>query len=292
MLTFGDATIDTITDLDPFALPIDLLFPGRTVADLREYETVLSPHHVDFGTARILLGVHSHLLRIGGRNILIDTCIGEHKPRPRRADDWHQRRGSGYLERLAAHGLRPDDIDMVLCTHLHADHVGWNTKLVDGRWLPTFPNARYLVGKQEFTHWQEAENKAPGQHNHGSFIDSVLPILEAGQLDLVDADAEIADGISLKPLPGHSPGQIGLCICHGTEKAVFCADAIHSVVQVYHPDWVSRFCSDPEMAIATRMELLKDSANNGTILIPAHLRHFSGMRIRRVGSGFVPEFVT
>ena len=292
MLRFGEPTVETIADLDTFALPVDLLFPGRTVADLREHEAVLSPHHVDFDAGHILLGIHSHLLRVSGRNILIDTCVGEHKPRPRRAEDWHQRTNSGYLERLAAYGLRPDDIDIVLCTHLHADHVGWNTRLVDGRWVPTFPKARYLVGRQEFDHWQVAESRDPGKHNHGAFIDSVMPILEARQLDLVDADMQIANGISLKPLPGHSPGQIGLWLCHGQQKAIFCADAIHSIIQVYHPDWVSRFCSDPEMAVATRMELLNDSADNGTILIPAHLRNFSGMRIKRVGSGFVPEFVT
>lgn len=292
MLTIGTATIETITDLDPFALPVDLLFPGRTTADLADLRSVLEPHDVDFAAERILLGVHSHLVQAGGKTILVDTCIGEHKPRPRRADDWHERRETGYLDRLAAHGLKPEDIDIVVCTHLHADHVGWNTMLVDGRWVPTFPNARYLVGRREFEHWQALERIEPGKHNHGAFTDSVLPILEAGQLDLVADDAGIAEGVSLKPMPGHSPGQLGVCLCHGGEKVIICADAIHSVIQVFHPEWCSRFCSDPQVAIATRIALLDEAAETGAILIPAHLRHYRGFRIRREAGGYRPEFVS
>lgn len=292
MLTIGSATIETITDLDPFALAIETLFPGRSVTELLGHEKDLAPHHVEFANSNILLGVHSHLLRLDGRNILVDTCIGEHKPRPRRPDDWNQRANSGYLERLAKHGLQPRDIDIVFCTHLHADHIGWNTTLVDGRWVPTFPNARYVIGRTEFAHWQTIENAQPGQHNHGSFLDSVLPILDAGLVDLVDDGHEILEGLTVKALPGHSPGQIGLCLCHAGERMIFCADAVHSLVQVFKPDWTSRFCSDAAAAIATRIALFEDSMVNGTILIPAHLRHFSGVRIHADGKDYRPELIT
>lgn len=290
MLRFGSALIQTVRDLDPFALPVDLLFPGRTVEDLREHADLLAPHHVDFDAGSILLGVQSHVVRIGGLVILIDTCIGEHKPRAQRRD-WHQRQATGYLERLSALGLTPDDVDIVLCTHLHADHVGWNTQWVDGRWVPTFPRARYLISRDEFEQWQAAETNEAGRHNHGSFIDSVAPIVEAGQADLVEDGFALADGVTLMALPGHTRGQLGLCLCHGERRAVFSADAVHTPVQVFRPDWASRFCSDQDRAIATRRSLFEAAADRDDLLLPAHLRHVSAMRIRRTGGGYRPEFV-
>jgi len=290
MLKVGSATIETIVDVDPFALSMDLLFPGHSLEELKAHAAVLAPHHVDFTAGNILLAVQSHLVRINGRNVLVDTCVGEHKPRPRRPD-WDQRTQSDYLQRLAAHGLRPEDIDVVLCTHLHADHVGWNTRLIDGRWVPTFPNARYLIGKREFEHWFEAERREPLQHNHGAFVDSVLPVADAGLVDLVDDGFELFQGASLQSLPGHTPGQMGLCLCHGTQKAFMCADAVHSIVQVFRPDWTTRFCTDVSTAIATRVSLFEEAAGTGTIVVSAHLRHFSGMRIKQAGATFAPELL-
>jgi glyoxylase-like metal-dependent hydrolase (beta-lactamase superfamily II) len=291
MFTFGSARMTTISDLDPFALPVDLLFPGKNVETLRPQEAELAPHHVDFDSGSILLGVQSHLLQVGGLNVLIDTCIGEHKSRPRRAD-WHARAATGYLERLARAGLRPEDIDIVLCTHLHADHVGWNTQVIGGRWVPTFPNARYLIGRDEFAHWRAEEEQAPGQHNHGSFVDSVMPVVEDGRAEFVDEGFSLASGLDLMALPGHSRGQLGLCLCQRERRAIFCADAIHTPVQVFHPDWTSRFCSDPELAISTRRALLEQAATRQDLLIPAHLRHFAAMQVRRDGhGGYHPVFV-
>lgn len=291
MLSFGPALMTTIGDLDPFALPIDLLFPGRNVETLRPHETVLAPHHVNFDNGQILLGIQSHLLQIGTLNVLIDTCIGEHKQRPRRTD-WHERAATGYIERLAAVGLSPDDIDIVLCSHLHADHIGWNTRLANGRWVPTFPKARYLIGRREFDQWHAEEEKTPGSHNHGSFADSVMPLIEASCVEFVDEGFSLCDGVNLIALPGHTEGQIGLCLCHQQKQAFFCADAIHTPVQVFEPDWASRFCSNPQAAIATRRSLLSQAAEADALLIPAHLRHFSALRIRHEWDGtYRPEFV-
>jgi glyoxylase-like metal-dependent hydrolase (beta-lactamase superfamily II) len=292
MLTLGNAVIHRIVDLDPFALPLGFLFPGAKLEMLRGEEAMLAPHHLDFGTGNILLGVHSYLLQVGGRNILIDTCIGEHKQRPRRAD-WHQRANTPFIAGLSKHGLTPDNIDVVLCTHLHADHAGWNTKLVSGRWVPTFANARYLMGRSEALHWAQLEQDEPGKHNHGIYGDSVLPIIEAGLADYVDDGFELAPGLTIRSLPGHSPGQVGLCLCCPTgEKAFFCGDAVHSPVQVIRPDWTSAFCADKPQAIRTRTDLLEEAADRGTILLPAHLRHAGGMRIRRLADGrFRPDFL-
>lgn len=291
MLTLGAATITKVTDLDPFVLPVDLLFPGRSLDDLRGEAKVLAPDHVDFGSASILLGVHSFLLQVGGLNILIDSCVGEHKPRPRRAD-WNERQDTGYLQRLAQCGLTPEDVDVVMCTHLHADHVGWNTKLENGRWVPVFPNARYVMGRKELEHWQEQERLFPGEHNHGAFADCVLPIVEAGLAEPVEEGFSLAAGMEIVPLHGHSPGQIGLELAHGaSERALFCGDAIHSPVQVFRPDWSSRFCFDPAMAVEVRRGLLERSAEEELLLLPGHLRGCCGMHARRTASGYRPDFI-
>jgi glyoxylase-like metal-dependent hydrolase (beta-lactamase superfamily II) len=291
MLKLGTATLQRIVDFDPFVLPLGFIFPGATVEAIRHAEPVLAPHHVDFAGGNILLGLHSLLLRSGGLNILIDTCVGENKERPRRAE-WHRRSSTGYLDRLRHAGVSPAEIDVVLCTHLHADHVGWHTRLDNGRWIPTFPNARYLIGRTEMAHWQAAEAQEPGRHNHGAYADSVLPVLEAGLVELVDDGFDLAPGMRLEMLPGHSPGQMGLCLdCGGAGKALFCGDAVHSPVQVFQPEWASAFCSDREQAISTRLGLFERSSEENTLLILAHLRGAWGMGVERKGSGYSPTFV-
>ena len=171
--------------------------------------------------------MQSHLIRFGGKTILIDTCVGEHKPRPARPE-WHQRTATSYIARLAAAGCTPDDVDMVMCTHLHADHVGWNTRLDSGRWVPTFANARYLMNQTEID-YRAKEAAARPEADHGSFKDSVLPVIERGLVKAVQAGDEIVDGGTILALPGHAPGQIGLELAAGKdERLVFCGDAIHS----------------------------------------------------------------
>ena len=288
--TLGRATLSRIIDIDPFALPFAFLLPEGNIDALRHESALLSPHHVDFETDTILLGLHSFVLRVGGLTILIDTCVGEHKPRPRRAD-WHERRASGYMERLAADGLTPADIDIVMCTHLHADHVGWNTRLENGKWVPTFPNARYVMGRHELDHWLAEEAVASNVHNHGAFADSVRPVLDAGLAEPVDDGFALSRGLDILPLPGHSPGQIGLLLnCGGGEQALFCGDAIHSPVQVFHPGWNSAFCHDPALAASQRRDLVTRAANDDLLLFPAHLRMADGMRVRRDGDDFRPIF--
>lgn len=292
MLKLGRATVRTIMDLDPFRLPLQFLFPDGDMAALEAERPVLEPDHLDFQTGEVLLGVQSHLLQVGGLNILIDTCVGENKERPRRPD-WHRRQATGYLDRLAEAGLRPEDIHVVLCTHLHADHAGWNTRLDNGSWVPTFPKARYVMGRTEHAHWSALEAAEPGQHNHGLYADSVAPVIEHGQAELVDDGFSLAEGLEIKPLPGHTPGQIGLCLCQGVadRRVLFCSDAIHSPVQVYQPGWSSRFCSDPIKAVETRQTLLDEAVADGTLLIPAHLRRHTAMGVKRSGGRFIPEFL-
>lgn len=285
--TESGTILHRLDDLDRFALPIDFLLPDARLEMLEPARSVLDPWHVDFTTGEILLGVHSVLLRTGGKNILIDTCVGECKERPGRIE-WHQRTASGYLRALAAHGLTAGDIDAVMCTHLHADHVGWNTCLLDGRWVPTFPNARYVMGSEELRHWQAQEGVSPGAANHGAYADSVLPVIEHGLVDAVTDGAELAGGLTVLPLPGHSPGHIGFELAQATTRMVFCGDAIHSPVQIYHPDWCSRFCYDADQARATRRALLERATSEDLLLIPAHLRGSLALRVVYKNDSFHP----
>lgn len=292
MFDLGTAQLHRIIDLDPFRLEMTFLMPAADIEEMRPYRALLEPDHLDFSTGEVLLGLHSLVLRVGGLNVLIDTCVGEHKRRPRRAD-WHEREASGYLERLADAGLSPDDIDIVLCTHLHADHVGWNTRLDNGRWVPTFPRARYLIGQAELAHWQAEELRDPGGHNHGAYADSVLPVVEAGMVETVEDGFELSGGARLIGLPGHSPGQVGLCLdCAGGRQAFFCGDVVQTAVQVLRPEWSSQFCSDKPLAEQTRVKLFDQAAETGSLVIPAHLRNAWAMRIKREGTRFTPEFVS
>lgn len=290
-MRIGEAEILAVVDEDRFALPLGFLFPGAEIGVIAAERALLAPDHVDYEAGTVLLGLQSHVVRAGGLTILVDTCVGEHKQRPRRAP-WHRRAATGYLARLGQIGLAPEAVDVVLCTHLHADHVGWNTRLEDGRWVPTFPRARYLIGRTELAHWQAARDATPDADavNHGSFDDSVLPVIEAGRADLVEGGHAIGRGLTLLPLPGHSPGQLGLRVEGGDEAAILCGDAIHSPVQVFQPRWSSAFCDDPEAARVTRAGLLADAAERGTVLVPAHLRGAAGLRVAGRGDGYVPRF--
>ncbi|MDF2234726.1 MBL fold metallo-hydrolase [Albimonas sp. CAU 1670] len=290
MLTLGAATIERIVDMDPFRFGLTQIFPDAVLSELEDAREWLEPHSLDFATGQVLLGVQSHLLRIGGLTILVDTCVGECKPRPKRPD-WHDRRDTGYLDRLAAAGVRPEEVDVVMCTHLHADHAGWNTRLENGRWVPTFPNARYVMGRAELDHWTAEEARAPGEANHGLFADSVKPVVEAGLAEPVEEGFELTAGLTLCALPGHTPGQMGLELAHPGGTAIFCGDALHSPVQLRKPDWSSAFCTDPAQAALTRRAMLERAEGAGGMILPVHLRGAIGFRPERTGDHWRPVYV-
>lgn len=287
-LTVDRVAVHRIVDIDPFALPLKLLFPDAAIDALAPQATLLEGRHVNFAAATVLLAIQSHLVRIGGRTILIDACVGEHKPRPARPE-WHERAATSYLVNLAAAGCTPADVDLVMCTHLHADHVGWNTVLQSGRWVPTFPNARYITTQREVDH-RAQQASISQQADHGSFRDSVQPILESGLATMVDEGDEIAEGARIVALPGHAPGQIGLEMVVGSARLLFCGDAVHSPAQVVRPEWSSAFCHDALLAQKTRRALLQRCAGDNFLLLPAHLRA-GAMRISDHRDGFRPAFI-
>ncbi len=282
------ARIQRVIDLDPFALPLSFLFPDATMAALEPARDTLAGAHIDWSNGMVLLAVQSHLVSFAGKMILIDTCVGEHKHRPARPE-WHQRASTRYIANLAAAGCAAEDIDIVMCTHLHADHVGWNTRLDSGNWVPTFPKARYFISKTEVEYFAR-ETAANARSNHGSYNDSVLPIIERGLATLVQPSDDLFDGGKILPLPGHTPGQIGVELDNGKDgRIVFCGDAIYSPAQIFLPELSSGLCYDKVQAAETRQMLIRRAAAESLRLIPGHLRG-GCMRIRAEKKGFVPVF--
>jgi len=286
MLVLGSARVDRLVDLPRFEMRLTSLFPDATLDALEGERGWLEPRFLKGDV--VYLAIQTMVLRLGGKVILVDTCVGEHKPRARHPA-WDRRAATTYLAQLAGLGLRAEDVDYVLCTHLHADHVGWNTQWAGGRWVPTFPRARYLVGRAELAHWED-RRKGQGAElvNHGSYEDSVLPVIDAGLLDRVDPGDALLPGLRLRALPGHTPGQVGLEVRDDGVRGLFIGDAMHHPVQLVRPQWSTGLCTDPELARMTRRSFLDEAAEDRMWLIPAHFMEMTGVQVKRAGDGFRP----
>lgn len=264
-------------------------FPDWDPAVVERHKDWLISNHYDKPSGSLKLSVHSWLLQVGGKTILIDTCVGNHKSRPHRPK-WHLME-TKYLERLAAAGVKPEQVDMVMCTHLHVDHVGWNTKLENGRWVPTFPNARYVFSKADYDHYLEIDSDpATGPANAGSFRDSVLPVVEANLAQMIEGSARLDEHMSVTPAPGHTPGTIVINFESQGEKALFCGDVLHHALQVYHPEWNSFACAEGVGARQSRTAALENCAGSGARLMPCHFGAPFTCHIDHKGAGFVPRF--
>jgi glyoxylase-like metal-dependent hydrolase (beta-lactamase superfamily II) len=261
----GDLRIARVMELSqPF--PIYDFFPDSTEEDWAPHrEWLIGEGAMSADGANIILPMQSYVVRTSHHTILIDTCVGNHKERPTRPD-WHQKTDSTWMNNLAALGLTPDDIDFVMCTHLHVDHVGWNTKLVDGRWVPTFPNARYLFSGKELEAFQNVPHPAAAP----SLGDSVLPVVEAGQADLVTSDYALDDEVWLEPTPGHTPDHFAVRLHSCGADAVVAGDLMHSPVQLLHPEWRPRPDFDPALAMRTRQDFMARHAELQSLVCMMH----------------------
>ncbi|MFN0123437.1 MAG: MBL fold metallo-hydrolase [Blastocatellia bacterium] len=238
----------------------------------------LQPH---FATpdGKLLSSIHAFVIESAGRRIVVDTCVGNDKPRAVRG--WHMLQ-TRFLDDLAAAGFPRESIDTVLCTHLHVDHVGWNTMLVDGRWVPTFPNARYLFAQTEWEHWA-----AQAAHPEGDIMgDSVRPVIDAGLCDLVQMDHRLANEIFLEPTPGHTPGHVSVRISSEGADAVITGDLMHHPVQCGEPDWGSNFDTDTMAARRTRREFLARYADGPVLTLGTHFAAPTGGYIKRDGDAW------
>jgi glyoxylase-like metal-dependent hydrolase (beta-lactamase superfamily II) len=285
----GTIEIRKVTELPGLAMPATSLLPSVTPDILAEGRAWLGPAFIHPDEETVYLSFHSYLVKTGRHNILVDTCCGNCKNRLS-MPGWHQL-NTPYLGELARAGVRPEEIDIVVCTHLHADHVGWNTQLVDGVWVPTFPNARYLFGRQDFEHWQALyESNPPNPVNRGAHEDSVLPIVERGMADLVENDhvvmGRLGDGIWLEPSPGHSPGHVSVNIAGGGRYALLCGDAIHHPLQLTHPYLRIAADFDSAQAEATRRAMLERLADSDSLLLTAHFPTPTSGRVIRQGDAF------
>jgi glyoxylase-like metal-dependent hydrolase (beta-lactamase superfamily II) len=198
---------------------------------------------------------------------------------------------SKYLERLKEAGVEPDQVDMVMCTHLHVDHVGWNTRLENGKWVPTFRNARYVFSRTDYDHYLKVDSDPKtGPANAGSFRDSVLPVVEAGLSQMIDGAARLDENMEIAPAPGHTPGTIAIKLESRGEKALFCGDILHHALQVYHPEWNSFACGEAVGARKSRREALEHCAGTGARLMPCHFGAPFTCHVDHKGDGFVPRF--
>ena len=239
---------------------------------MAEHKHWLAPHHYEAETGKIRLSVHSWLLKVGGKTILIDCCCGNNKNKMPGRPFWHML-NEPYLERLAAAGAKPEDIDMVMCTHLHHDHVGWNTRQKDGKWVPTFPNARYVFSKPDVDYFSKIDaDPKEGPAELGTFRECVVPILEYGKADLVSGGPyRLNDFIEIDSAPGHSPGHVFFKLESKGQRAAFIGDVWHHLLQVYYPDWNFTKNSDAAQAVVSRRKVLDYCARSGALVFPGHV---------------------
>ncbi|HYM04181.1 MAG TPA: MBL fold metallo-hydrolase [Stellaceae bacterium] len=288
-VTIGAAEVTRIEESYEPNFAAAAFFPDWRAEAVAPHLAWMAPDHYHAESQWLKLSVHSWLIRIDGRLILIDTCVGNHKPRPLRPK-WHLQERP-WLARLAATGARPEDVDLVMCTHLHVDHVGWNTRLENGRWVPTFPNARYVFSTADYEHYLAVDrDPATAPANHGSFRDSVLPVVEAGLAQMVSGAAAIDEHLAVTPAPGHTPGTVTVSLASRGAEAIFCGDVVHHAIQVHFPDWCSFVCTDPPSARASRKRVLERCAGTGALLMPTHFGAPFVCRIDAARGAFVPRF--
>jgi glyoxylase-like metal-dependent hydrolase (beta-lactamase superfamily II) len=271
----GEVTITRILELESIG-GTRFILPQVGSDDVKKLPWMI-PHFAS-ADGGLKMTVQSLVLETPSMRIIVDTGLGNHK-KGRAVPVWNDL-DTPYLQDMTAAGYPPDTIAMVLCTHLHVDHVGWNTRLVDGRWVPTFPNAKYVFGEIEYQYWKTHSDSPP---QAAVFADSVQPIVDAGLAELVASDIELSDEITLIPTPGHSPGHMSVLIHSAGQQALLTGDVAHTPLQMKHLDWSTRFDTDPVQSAATRHDLFARFADTDTLIIGGH---FSAGHLRHDGDAF------
>jgi glyoxylase-like metal-dependent hydrolase (beta-lactamase superfamily II) len=277
---FGGVRVDRIVESICREFAALEFFPATTDEDWARHRGWMQPHALT-PDGRLVLTIQAFLVRTRHHTIVVDTCVGDHKPREARPF-WHQLKLNTFLPRLAAAGVQPEEVDYVMCTHLHWDHVGWNTRLHDGRWVPTFPNARYIFAKREWESFEAFHRQAPQPH----YFDSLLPVVEAGLAQFVDMDFALDDEVRLEPSPGHTPGHVCVRLASQAREAVITGDCIHSPVQCVEPGWRMRADADHALAGRTRRDFLERYCDSGITVCATHFPEPSFGRVLRRGDAF------
>jgi len=269
----GDVKITRVQEYEGSG--ISWIVPEAIPENLAKIDWI-GPFVGDDGKGRV--AIQSLVIEDGDQRIVVDTCVGNDKQRS--IPFWNMLQGS-FLDDMVGAGFPPASIDTVVCTHLHSDHVGWNTKLVDGAWVPTFPNARYLLARTE---WEHASND-PDPDTTTVLADSVRPIFDAGLVDLVDVPL-LTGGIELVPTPGHTPGHMSVSVTSRGERAVITGDMMHHPSQIAHPEWRPPVDHDPDRAVETRLAFLAEHADTPTLVIGTHFAGPTAGHIVRDGSAY------
>jgi len=275
----GDVTVKRIVEMD---MPVKYhpkysLLPQATPEELRKMPW-LYPHFVNEDDM-LMMSIHALLVEAPGMRLVVDTCVGNDKPR---ALNRNLPLSTPFLEHFAAAGWTRESVNAVVCTHLHVDHVGWNTMKDGDKWVPTFPNARYLIGKVEYEHWLK-EGDADQQQ---ILDDSIKPIFDSGLADKVELNHRISPELRLIPTTGHTPGHVSVLIESGGESAVITGDMVHHPSQFTHPGWDDRFDSNAAEAAATRRAFVKDFGDKPVLVIGTHFAAPTAGHIRRDGGGW------
>lgn len=279
----GELAVHRVVEQEsPLFRPLDF-FPTLTQELLDENRAWLEPTFVDKATGKLVLCIQSYIVQTPHHNILIDSCVGNLKNLPTHPF-WHRIDSDHYRRNFAAIGLTVNDIDYVMCTHMHVDHVGWNTRLENGRWVPTFPKAKYVFADRELAFWTQKEREDPGQVPW--ITDSVLPIIQAGREQVVSSQHELSDLVKLIPTPGHTIDHYAVHIGKPGADAIMCGDMIHSPIQARYPELRMRVDYNPEQGIETRRNLFGRLCDTSTLLCTAHFPSPSKGRLTRWGGGF------
>ena len=278
-LAIGEIRIDRVVEsIEPGNLPHED-FPDATPEALAPHLKWLQPTAID-EEGRLVMPVQTYLVRTRRHTVLLDTCVGNHKNHPA-MPNWHKRSDYTLLEDIAAAGVAPEAGDIVMCSHMHLDHVGWNTRREDGRWVPSFPNARYVFSRKELAFAEEE-----GRKGDPVYEESVLPVLEAGQAEIVEADHAVDDEVWLEPTHGHTPGHVAVRLASGGAMGVMLGDLIHSPLQLPHPEWSPIYDWDPAEGARTRRRFLESVADTDVLVMTQHFPVPSVGHVFGRGTGF------
>jgi len=273
----GDVTITRVVEMLAPVTPEGLL-PGAPTEGIERNLSWLKPNFID-DDGNLVLSIHALCVESQGRKIVVDTCVGNDRVIP---EFGGLTLDTPFLDDLAAAGFAREDVDTVVCTHLHFDHVGWNTMLVDGKWVPTFPNARYVICRGEWEHW----STVGGTGYAATLNDAVRPVVDAGLVDFVEPNHQVTAEIRLEPTPGHTPGHVGVHIESGGRHAFITGDLAHHPVQWAEPAWAAAPDTDPAQSTATRQRLLAEFADTDVLVIGTHFAPPCSGHLVSAGDGY------
>jgi glyoxylase-like metal-dependent hydrolase (beta-lactamase superfamily II) len=287
-LRLGDVTIAAVEEVSGPRLRPDFLLPQSSPNMIARHAHWMAPDLYDPSSGLLAMVRQTNVIRTPHHTILIDTCAGDDKER--NTPNFHRLK-TPWKNNFKTLGLAFEDVDIVLCTHLHVDHVGWNTRLDNGKWVPTFPNARYLFSRTEYTYWADRVRSGQPDPDGPIFEDSVIPVVEAGQADIVADDHELSNGMWLELSAGHTAGHVCIHLQNEGGHVLFSGDLMHHPIQVREPQLNSRFCLDGAAALAARRRFLDSYADRDVIVVPAHFERGTAGRIVGASDGWHFDFL-